>query len=300
MTNLKDWLTKGREEGFAIGAFNAANLETVKAIVAAAKATQSPVIIEASQGEAGYFGFKNFLAVVGNFKEETGLPIFTNLDHGRDIDIVETAIDLGFDMVHFDGSDLSFEENLKAAIQLTNLAHQSGVLIETEFEKIMGSSQLHEQSASEFQVKGEYTDPNRAEEAVMKTGTDVLAISVGNLHGVYQGSEELDLSRLEEIVKKTSCFLSMHGGSGIDREHLKKAIGLGVVKVNINTDLRLAYRETLENVLKGSDEVKIYKLMLPVIGAVQKIVEEKIRFFGSSNRVGEADQIPKIKVENNV
>jgi ketose-bisphosphate aldolase len=286
--SLKDWLDKAKQEGFAIGAFNAANLEVVKAIIAAGQETKSPIIIEASPGEIGYFGFENFLAVVGNFRRQTGLPIFTNLDHGKEIESVEKAIGAGFDLVHFDGSDLPFEENLKTSAQLAALAHQKGVLIEVEFEKIEGSSEKHqEKTAEEAQIKGEFTDPEKAVRAVAQTGADLLAVSIGNLHGVYQTPEEIDLLRLEELTQRLPCFFSLHGGSGIQSDQLEKAIKLGVAKINVNTDLRLAYRETLDNVLRGSEEIKIYKLMPPVIAAVQKVVEEKIELFGSGGRAGE-------------
>jgi len=285
--SLKNWFNKARKEGFAIGAFNAANLEIVKAIVSAAQETQSPVIIEASQGEIEYFGFENFLAVVKNFRKNSGLPIFTNLDHGKEIENVQKAIELGFDMVHFDGSDLSPEENLKASAQIVNQAREKDVLIEVEFEKIQRSSQAYpEETAKEVQIKGELTDPEKAARVVAETGTDILAVSIGNLHGVYRTPEEIDLLRLEELSRKLACFFSLHGGSGIEEGQLKEAIKLGIVKVNVNTDLRIALRETLDNVLRGSEEIKIYKLMPPVIAAVQKVVEEKIQSFGSAGKAG--------------
>jgi fructose-bisphosphate aldolase class II len=283
--SLKDWFNKAKQEGFAIGAFNAANLEIVKAIVSAAQETQSPVIIEASQGEIEYFGFENFLAVVKNFRKNSGLPVFTNLDHGKEIENVQKAIELGFDMVHFDGSDLSPEENLKASVQIVNQAREKSVLIEVEFEKIQRSSQAYpEETAKEVQIKGELTDPEKAARVVAETRTDILAVSIGNLHGVYQTPEEIDLLRLEELSRKLACFFSLHGGSGIGEGQLKEAIKLGIVKVNVNTDLRIAFRETLDNVLRGSEEIKIYKLMPPVIAAVQKVVEEKIQSFGSAGK----------------
>jgi fructose-bisphosphate aldolase class II len=288
--SLKDWLVRARREGFAIGAFNAANLEVVKAIGMAAEASQSPVIIESSQGEVDYFGFANFLAVVKNFREEMNLPIFTNLDHGKEVEKVKKAIELGFDMVHFDGSDLPEEENLSASGQLAQLAHAKGVLIEVEFDKIQRGSQAYEEKSEEVPIEGHLTDPEKVREMMVRTGADLLAVSIGNLHGVYQTPEEIDLLRLEKL-RGLGCFLTLHGGSGINEEQLKKAIGLGIVKINVNTDLRLAYRETLENVLKGSEEVKIYQIMPPVIAAMQKVVEDKVRLFGSGGKAGEIEKV---------
>jgi len=114
---------------------------------------------------------------------------------------------------------------------------------------------------------------------------DILAVFVGNLHGTYPQPPKLDLERLKIIVEKLPCFLSLHGGSGLSKEDIKQAIAIGkIVKINVNTELRVAYKETLENVLKGSEEVAIYKIMPPVIAAVQKVVEEKIQLFGSANK----------------
>lgn len=293
--SLKNWLTKAKQNKFAFGAFNAANLELVKAIVDAAAAAQSPVIIEASQGEIDYFGLANFLSVVKNYQKEIGLPLFTNLDHGKDIEKVQSAIEAGFDMVHFDGSDLPFEENLKATSQIISEGHKRGVLVEVEFEKIQGASQSYaEQTAESAQVSGQYTDPQKARQIVSQLHPDLLAVSIGNLHGVYQTEEKIDLGRLEKISSQVNCFLSLHGGSGINPSQIQQAIGLGIVKININTDLRLAYRQTLENVLKGSDEVKIYQLMPPVIAAVQDIVGEKISLFGSQGQASEKANIAQV------
>lgn len=288
---MKGWLTKASREGFAIGAFNAVNLEMVKGIVAAAQITQSPLIIEASQGEIEYFGFRNFLSVVKNLSSETGLPIFTNLDHGKEIENVKKAIELGFDMVHFDGSDLGFEENLRASLQMVELAHQKGVLIEVEFEKIQGVSEKQEETAEEVLAKGELTDPDKAAGLLTQVKADILAVSIGNLHGVYRTAEEIDLLRLRRLAELLPCLMSLHGGSGINQEQLKEAIGLGIVKINVNTDLRIAYRQTLENVLKGSDAVKVYQLMPPVIASIQKVVEEKIKLFGSEGKAVEIERL---------
>ncbi|MCJ7827754.1 ketose-bisphosphate aldolase, partial [Patescibacteria group bacterium] len=289
-SSLSNWLQKARQDGFGIGAFNAANLEVVKGIVAAAEAQMSPVIIEASQGQAEYFGLKNFVELVHNYASEKKLPIFANLDHGKDIKLVQQAIEYRFDMVHFDGSDLPIKENLNASAQLVQLAHQHGVLLEVEFDKIQRSSELYEETAQEVQIQGQITDPQQAQEQMEKVKADLLAVSIGNLHGVYQTEEEINLILLAELGKRLDCFLTLHGGSGINADQIKQAVGGGVQKINVNTQLRLAYRESLEKMLASTQEVKIYKLMLPVIGAVQKVVEEKMKLFGSTGRVDLTDQ----------
>jgi len=141
------------------------------------------------------------------------------------------------------------------------------------------------EEAESIQASGNYTDPEKAADFVSQTGVDILAVFIGNLHGTYREAPKLDLERLKMIAQKLPCFLSLHGGSGLLEEDITKAIQVGkIVKINVNTELRVAYRDTLENVLKGSEEVAIYKIMPPVIAAVQKVVEEKIQLFGSTNK----------------
>ncbi len=279
--NALEILTKAKNEGYSLGAFNVGNLEIAKAIVQAAQNQQAPVIMETSAGELEHFGLKNFLSLVENYRQELGLTILTNLDHGPGLEECQTAIEAGYNLVHFDGSSLPYEENVKITRVLVEQAHQKGILVEAELDKILGNSKNYSELPESIQASGNYTDPQKAADFVAQTGCDILAVFIGNLHGTYQQPPRLDLERLRLIVEKVPCFLSLHGGSGLLEEDVQKAIQVGrIVKVNINTELRLAYRNTLENVLRGSDEVAVYKIMPPVIAAIQKVVEEKIQLFG--------------------
>lgn len=286
MPTAREILEKARQEGFAIGAFNAGNLEIVKAIVAAAQSQQSPVIIETSAGETDFFGPENFIDVIQNFKKLTGLPILTNLDHAPGLEEAEKGLASGYELIHFDGANLPYEENIRITKAVVDRAHEKGILVEGEINKIPRSSEPYlDEPAESVQATGTYTDPDQAVDFVVQTGVDILAVFVGNLHGIYKTPPKLDHERLKIIAQKLPCFLSLHGGSGIEEDQIRKAIEVGkIVKINVNTELRVAYRETLENVLKGSDEVAIYKIMPPVIAAVQKVVEEKIRLFGSEGK----------------
>lgn len=290
--NLLTILRQAKNEGWGVGAFNAGNLEILQAIIQAGKVNQVPLIVETSMGEATHFGMKNFLDVVENFREETGLSIFTNFDHGPGLEECQTAIEAGYDLVHFDGSQLPYEENVKITKLLVEQAHRKGILVEGEIDRIIGDSTFHQELAESVQATASYTDPAKAADFVAQTGVDILAVLVGNIHGVYQGEKKLDLERLKMIREAVGegVFFSLHGGSTISPEDIRAAIRLGVVKINVNTELRLAYRQTLENVLRGSEEVAIYKIMPPVIAAVQKVVEEKIEIFRGSD-------FPLIKVE---
>lgn len=281
-------LTKAKTEGYALGAFNAGNLEIVKAIVGAAQNQRAPVIVETSAGEAEHFGMKNFLEVVESFRQEIRSPILTNFDHGPGLEECQQAIEAGYNLVHFDGSDLPYKENVKITKVLVGQAHQKGILVEGEIDKILGESKSNEEDAESIQASGNYTDPEKATDFVTQTGVDILAVFVGNLHGIYPQPPRLNLELLEILAQKLPCFLSLHGGSGLAAEDIQRAVRTGkVVKVNVNTELRLAYKETLTNVLKGSEEIAIYKIMPPVIAAVQKVVEEKIRLFGSIGKVAD-------------
>lgn len=289
-------LQKAKDEGFALGAFNAGNLEIAKAIIQAAESQNSPLIIETSSGEAEHFGQKNFLDVIKNAKEENNLPLFTNLDHGPGLEECQRAIELGYDLIQFDGSVLPLEENIKITKVLVQQAHEKGILVEAEIDKILGESQQNDEASESVQARANYTDPDKAFDFVSQTGCDLLAVFVGNLHGVYRDTPKLDLDRLKILAQKLPCFLSLHGGSGLSEDDIQKAIQVGrVVKINVNTELRLAYKETLENVLRGSDEVAVYKLMPPVIAAVQKIVEEKIQLFRGSSRESPEESTKVIK-----
>ena len=285
---MLDIFKKAKENNYAIGAFNVSNLEQIKAIVLAAQNLKSPVLICTSQGESEFIGKRHIRALLDAYKKETGLPLVLHMDHGRTFEIVQEAIEAGYDSVHFDGSNLSFEENIKVTSEVVEFAKEKGVKnIEGELGYLRGGSTIQDT----VEIKREdLTDPKQVQEFIEQTGVDSLAISIGNIHGVFKSSKNphLFLDRLEEIDKAASenIGLVLHGGSGTPEEDIKKAIQLGVVKVNVNTELRMAYVNTLKNTLETNlNEVAPYRIMSSVIEAVQKKVEEKIKLFGSDNKL---------------
>lgn len=283
--SIRDYFDKARKKGFAIGAFNAANIETFKAIVGAAEKLQSPVIIESSSGETAYIDGENLFDLVANSREQTGLPIFLNLDHAHDLKVIKELINVGYDLIHYDGSELPVKANMRNTKKVVSWARKArrGILVEAEIDHITGSSVPRlDKSVASVQKLGNYTDPELAARFARLTGVDTLAVFVGNVHGAYKEPKTLDLDRLQRIAQKIHCFLSLHGGSTIPGGAIRTAIKVGhIVKINVNTELRMAFRETLEKVLKTSDEVAAYKLMPPVITAIQKVVEKKMKLFGS-------------------
>jgi len=246
----------------------------------------SPIILGTSEGESRFLGLKQAVALKNSFQKETGLPIFLNLDHGKSFEYLKKAIDCGYDMVHFDGSKLPLKENIAKTKEVVNYANSSRVLVEGEV-GVIGSeaSKVYEEK---FVLKPEdLTKPEEALQYVKETGVDCLAVSIGNFHGIdVTGNPKLDLARLKEIKKIIKdAFLVLHGGSGISERDIKGAIKNGIVKININTELRVAYTKTLKESLESQPkETTPYKYLPQAIKAVQKVVEEKIKLFGSKNK----------------
>jgi len=265
---LKDYLKRAKKEKWAIGQFNFSTLEQLKGIFAAAENLKSPVILGTSEGESQYLGLKETLALVEILKAEHNLPVFLNFDHGKDLKHIRKAIDYGYSAVHFDGSDLPLEKNIKYAKKVVEYGHRKGVLVEGEIDDIK---------------KGNLTSLVQAEEFIRKTKIDSLAIAIGNRHGFYE-NVKINFNRLKEIKEKADVFLVLHGGSGISEQQIKEAIKLGIVKININTELRLIWKKTLIGAFKN-DEIKPYKILPKAEEAVQKKVEEKIKIFGSKNKI---------------
>lgn len=280
MKTLKQYLQRAQKERFAIGHFNFSDWSQVKGIAAAAQALKAPIILATSEGETKFVGLQEAVAMRNVLRKKTGLPIFLNLDHGHSFEYVKQAIDAGYDMVHFDGSKLPLEENIAISRQVAKYARWRGVVVEGEIGKI--STDASKVYTEKFQIKEEdLTLPEEAKMYAKKTGVDILAVSVGTFHGVDgEGqSPNIRLDRLEAIKNAVSIPLVLHGGSGTPEQDLTRAVGLGIVKININTDIRAAFAESLKTELdKG--EITPYKYLLEPINAVQVVVEEKIRLFG--------------------
>ena len=243
----REWFEKAQSEGFAIGAFNVDNLEIFKAICEAGRKKKSPVMMEFSQGEVGYFGLKNLVDLVENAKKEYGIPILLNLDHSKTVEDCMAAVEISgspssqgssgspilsespsFDDVHFDGSDLPFEENIESAKKVVAAAHAKDLLVEGEVDKLSGSSEVHNEEIDLETLKKSYTDPERAAKFVAETGVDIFASVFGNVHGTFPNDPPLDLELLARIRRALpNVFLSMHGGSGLPADDVKQAIKIG-------------------------------------------------------------------------
>ena len=265
---LRNYLEKAKKQSWAIGQFNFSTIEQLRGILAAAKKTRSPVILGTSEGESKFLGLKETIALVEISKIKYGAVAFLNLDHAKDMEYIKEAASYGYSSVHFDGSNFSFEKNMEYAKKLVPSIRKKGVLIEGEINNIQ---------------RGSFTDPEQAEEFIEKTKIDSLAVAIGSIHACYKNIR-IDFERLKEIKNKTNSFLVLHGGSGVPAEQIKKAIKVGINKVNINTELRKAWAQRIKKELLGG-EIKPYKILAKVQEAVQKKVEEKIKLFGSFGKI---------------
>ncbi|MFH1585066.1 MAG: class II fructose-bisphosphate aldolase [Patescibacteria group bacterium] len=285
--DLKYYYSKAQKEGWAMAQFNFSSDEQLKGIVQAAVKLRSPLLLGTSEGDSGFLGLEQTSALVDAYREKVGIPIFLNLDHGHSIEIVEQAIEAGYDAVHFDGSRLPFEENVQITKRIVELAHNRSVsVVEGEFQEVPGKhSTLHEEETLKLKAD-EFTDPEQAARFVKETGVDALAVLIGTVHGVYKQNPRLDLIRLQKIRKQVQSFLVLHGGSGTPPKDLLAAIKQGVVKVNVSTELRAAFTEQLRKTLAANPkEITPYNIFPPVVEQVQKVAEKKIMFFGSSQKI---------------
>lgn len=290
---MKEILKKAQSGKYAIGAFNFSTAEILKAIVLAAKGLKAPIIVSTSEGEANFIGMREAVALVDAWRVATKLPIILNLDHGKSPETIKKAIAAGYDAIHFDGSELPYLKNLEQTKKIVDYVRavektfDRQIIVEGELGYLRGSSSLHEELLKIEQE--DLTRPEQAEDFIKHSGVDSLAIVIGNAHGVFlKSKEKLNIKILMQIQKVLGeeTFLVLHGGSGISSGDIKMAIKWGIVKININTELRVAYKDALKDELKESPkEITPYKILEPGFQAVKKVVERKIKLFGSKNKI---------------
>ncbi len=285
----RELVARTREQKFAVGAFNVDNQETLKAIALAAQAKNAPVLVEVSKGEVDHIGLQNMRCLVDNYKAEYGIEMYINLDHSPSVEAAKTGIDAGFEFIHIDISqanhDASDQEIIEATKEVVRYAARVGAMVESEPHYFGGSSNVHTEAIDYDEIKKTFSTPNGAKAFVNTTGIDTFAAAIGNLHGKYPVPKELDIALLEQIRASIDCAISLHGGSGTPAHFFKEAIKVGVSKININSDMRYAFRTALEEQLKDNPkEYAVVKLMPPVIAAVQAVVEDKIETFGSAGK----------------
>jgi fructose-bisphosphate aldolase, class II len=293
MNVLRNILTSLQQEGAAIGHFNVSDLTLLKAVFAAASETRVPVLIGASEGERDFLGTRQLAGLVKSLREETDLPVFLNADHTHSLKKAVEAANAGFDSVGIDFSALPFEQNVcstKEAVQAIK-AINPAILAEGEIGDIGTGSEIKETAQGDSKL----TTPEEARQFVEATGIDVLAPAVGNMHGMLQSMVEgntkkrLDIERIGEIKKTAGVFLTLHGGSGTDDNDFRRAIAVGINIVHINTELRIAWRQSLDKSLAlNTNEVVPYKILRPVIDSVKQIASGRLTLFNPQRAGGNA------------
>jgi fructose-bisphosphate aldolase, class II len=283
-------MIQARTQHWAFGAFNLDDEPTLKAVAAAAKAKNAPVLVEVSAGEVADIGIDNVRDLVDNIKREYGVEMFVNLDHSPSVEEAKRGIDAGFEFIHIDVSQANHNatdtEIIEATKEIVNYAKFTGALVESEPHYFGGSSNLHTEKIDYEEIKKTFSTPEGAKAFVEATGIDTFAAAIGNLHGKYPVPKKLDLDLLQRIRNAIDCNISLHGGSGTPAHYFESAVRIGVTKININSDMRVAYRLALEKTLKDNpNEYSIAKLVTKdVIPAVQKVVEEKLESFNSAGK----------------
>lgn len=279
---LAELLQKADQGGYALGAFNCNNMEIVQSIVSAAEVEKSPVIIQASQGAIKYAGLNYIIALARQAAEGTAIPVVLHLDHGTSFEQVMQCIRFGFTSVMYDGSALPLEENIAQTKKVVEIARVFGVSVEAELGRIGGT----EDDISVSDSEALFTDPAEAEKFVSETGVDALAVAIGTAHGQYRGEPKLDFDRLAEINRRISCPVVLHGSSGVPDQSITKAIERGVRKINIDTNIREAFVGAMRSALDNNpSEIDPRRVLGPAREASVKIIREKIRLFGSSNKM---------------
>ena len=282
--SLRDVLTRLESEGAALGHFNVSDQVLLKAVVAAAAETKLPVFVGASEGEREFFGARPLAALVKSVREESDVPVFLNADHTHSLAKALEAANAGFDAVGVDFSALPFEENVARTKQTVQAikAVNPAILAEGEIGNIGTGSEIHDTAQGDHRL----STPEEARQFVEATGVDILAPAVGNMHGMLKSmvqgkaKKHLDVERIAQIKQAAGVFLTLHGGSGTEDEHFRKAIAAGINIIHINTELRVAWRESLgESLARDSNEVVPYKILRPVVDSVKQVVSSRLRLF---------------------
>jgi len=299
----KDLMIPARKNGYAIPALNVQNLESLKAVAEAATEEKSPVILAISPSVIKYAGMSFIMALAKTATQQSSVPMSIHLDHGEDFETAEKCINGGFTSVMIDGSFLNYKDNVAVTKKVVAIAHPKGVSVEAELGKLAG---IEERSVKEKDAI--LTDPETARDFVEKTGVDTLAVAIGTSHGAYKFKSEskLDIVRLKKISHRIAIPLVLHGGSsvpqsliekatkygaeltnakGIPESEIKVAIALGIAKVNVDTDLRLAFTGSVREVLASSPkEFDPRKILGPAKEAMKQVAKSKMQLFGSSGK----------------
>ena len=276
LVNMKEMLRDALENHYAIGFFNAVNVEMARAVIETAEELHAPVIIGTAEILLPAMPLERVAEYLIPMAEKASVPVAVHYDHGLTFEKCMEALKLGYSSIMYDCSTASYEENLENVAEMVRICHAMGVSVEAELGHVgdnEGAGRL--ENPSDF-----YTDPDVAQDFVEKTGTDALAVAVGNAHGDYKFPPKLDFDRITEIAEKTGIPLVLHGGSGLSDSDFREAAKRGICKVNIFTDLDRAGKVGIEKGLQAGSKY-LSSLISYEIEAMKSVVREKILLFGS-------------------
>lgn len=279
--NSNYWLQRAQKEGFAVPAFNFHNLETVQVILDTAKRMESPVILAGTPGTYGYGGASELLNLVDAAARVRNMQVVVHLDHHHDLEDIHNKVKLGIRSAMVDGSALPIEENIALTRNAVEICHKYGCSVEAEIGQLVGQ----EDDLVVESVIDPYTNPDEAVRLVTETGIDSLAIAIGTAHGLYKEEPKLDFARLEKIASMVSIPLVLHGASGVSVKDVQRCISLGITKVNVATELKIAFADALKEVLAQNpkaNDPRVYN-ELPM-KAMAEIVEQKINMCKSAGK----------------
>ncbi|HEX2993635.1 MAG TPA: ketose 1,6-bisphosphate aldolase [Anaerolineales bacterium] len=283
LVTLKTVLTKAYRNGYAVGAFNIINLTFLEAIIDAARRTASPVILNVAEVHFPFVTMENIVPVVREIAKREQFDIVLNLDHGLTMQAIERAIANDFTSIMFDGSHLGFEENIRQTCEVVKMCHARNISVEAELGAVGGAEGGGLVGEAD---PAKYTDVKQAKRFVEKTGVDALAVAIGNSHGRYKGKPDLDFERLCAIRDVTGIPLVLHGGSGISVDDFRKAISLGIAKVNFFTGMSDAALQATKKYLgEMGERYNDYPMLMNAVKAgVTQVVAEQMEIFGSTGQ----------------
>lgn len=280
LVTSKEVLTKAQREGYAVGAFNANNLEYVQAIIDAAEEEKAPVILQASQGAINYAGLDMIVAMVRTAAEKAKVPVVLHLDHGTSYEQNVRCLRAGFTSLMFDGSKLPYEENAAITKRIVEMAHVVGVPVEAELGQVPTAGNITWED-----VEALMTDPEEAKRFVEETGVDFLAVAVGSVHKMTAQAAKIDVERTKKIAELTGVPLVLHGASGVTDDGYKEGIKAGICKINIATELNKAFTKGMHDALaKKPDEIDPRRIVGVGRQYVKEAVKAKMRLFGCSGK----------------
>ncbi|MCU6666920.1 tagatose bisphosphate family class II aldolase [Silvania hatchlandensis] len=280
--STKAMLTKARYGGYAVPAFNIHNLETLQVVVETAAELRSPLIVAGTPGTFSYAGTGNIIAIAGDLAKTYNQPLAIHLDHHEDFDDIAQKVQAGIRSAMIDGSHLPFADNVALVKRVADYCHRYDVSVEAELGRLGGQ----EDDLVVDSKDALYTHPQQAREFVTLTGIDSLAVAIGTAHGLYTATPKLDFERLAEIRSQVDVPLVLHGASGLSTADIRRAIGLGICKVNVATELKIAFSDALKTYLAVHPDASDPRhYMIPAKAAMKEVVRKVINDCGCEGKL---------------